>query len=221
MNPLNLTVAQIQGYLASKLPKGWFSQTALGTGLIGALLFGWATALFSVMQVAQFVALQIYIQTTSGGFLDLWAYDFFGDSVLRNVGESDVAFRNRVKAYLLAPTVTREAITTLLTNLGFQAPVVRTAFAPGDTAAFSGGFYFGGGGNARFGSMSYPGQIFVEANLPTEAAGGTLPSFSEVYFNTDPAWLTSPPSTLLTLQDLYNVVNFIRAIGIKAWIRQL
>ena len=221
MNPLALTAAQIQAYLVSKLPKGWFSSVATASGIIGAILSGYAWSFGYVMGIAQFVALQIYLQTTSGGFLDLWAYDFLGTFVLRKEGEADISFRNRVSAYIFAPTVSKGAIVTLLTRLGFTSPVVREAFSPNDTAAFSGTFYFGGGGNARFGSQNYPGQIFVEAGLPLVADSESIPAFNEVYFNSDPAYMTSPPSTLLTLSDLYDAVNFIRAAGILAWVKQL
>jgi len=221
VNPLSITIAQIQSYLVSKLPKGWFSSVATSSGIIGAVLAGYAWAFGYVMEIAQFVALQIYLQTTSGGFLDLWAYDFFGTFVLRNVGESDVSFRNRVSAYILAPTVTKAAIVGILTRLGFTTPVVREAFSPLDTASFSGTSYFGGGGNARFGSQSYPGQIFVEAGLPSVSTGGSVPTFGEVYYNTDPAYLTPAPSSNLSLANLYSVINFIRAAGILAWVKQL
>ena len=221
MNPLALTAAQIQAYLVSKLPKGWFSSTATATGIIGAILAGYAWSFEYVMGIAQFVALQIYLQTTSGGFLDLWAYDFLGTFVLRKEGEADISFRNRVSAYIFAPTVSKGAIVTLLTRLGFTSPVVREAFSPNDTAAFSGTFYFGGGGNARFGSKDYPGQIFVEAGLPLVADSESIPAFNEVYFNSDPAYMTAPPSTLVTLSDLYDAINFIRAAGILAWVKQL
>lgn len=221
MNPLSLTVEQIQSYLASKLPKGWFSSTATSTGIIGAVLAGYAWSFGYVVGIAQFVALQIYLQTTSGGFLDLWAYDFFGIYLLRKEGEADLPFRNRISASIFAPTVTKASITNLLAILGFTNAVVREAFSPNDTAAFSGTFYFGGGGNARFGSQNYPGQIFVEAGLPLVTPGGSIPTFNEVYFDSDPAYMTSPPSTLLTLSDLYDAVNFIRAAGILAWVKQL
>lgn len=221
MNPLSLSVEQIQSYLVSKLPKGWFSSVATSTGIIGALLAGYAGSFGTVMGIAQFVALQIYLQTTTGGFLDLWAYDFFGTYLLRKEGEADLSFRNRVSSSIFAPTVTKPAITNLLTDLGFTNAGVREAFSPSDTAAFSGTFYFGGGGNARFGSQNYPGQIFVEAGLPLVNPGGSIPTFNEVYFDSDPAYMTSPPSTLLTLSDLYDAVNFIRAAGILAWVKQL
>lgn len=221
MNPLALTAAQIQAYLVSKLPKGWFSSVATGTGVIGAILSGYAWAFGYVMGVAQFVALQIYLQTTSGGFLDLWAYDFLGTFVLRKEGEADLSFRNRVSAYIFAPTVTKGSIVTLLTRLGFTTPVVREAFSPNDTAAFSGTFYFGGGGNARFGSQDYPGQIFVEAGLPLVSDSESIPTFNEVYFNSDPAYMTAPPSAYITFADLCDAINFIRAAGILAWVKQI
>lgn len=221
MNPLSLTAAQIQAYLVSKLPRGWFSSVATGSGIIGAILAGYAWSFNYVMGIAQFVALQIYLQTTSGGFLDLWAYDFFGTLVLRKEGEADLSFRNRVSAYILAPTVTKGAIVGLLTRLGFTTPVVREAFSPNDTAAFSGTFYFGGGGNARFGSQGYPGQIFVEAGISEYSGSGAVPTFNEVYFDSGPAYMTAPPSTLLTLADLYSAVNFVRAAGILAWVKLL
>ncbi len=221
MNPLALTAAQIQVYLVSKLPKGWFSSVATSTGIIGAILAGYAWSFNYVMGIAQFVALQIYLQTTTGGFLDLWAYDFLGTFVLRKEGESDLSFRNRVSAYVFAPTVTKAAIVGLLTRLGFVNPTVREAFSPNDTAAFSGTFYFGGGGNARFGSQGYPGQIFVEAGISEAGGVGSVPTFGGVYFNSTPAYMTAPPSTLLTLSDLYDAVNFIRAAGILAWVKQL
>ncbi len=219
MNPLNLSTAQILAYIQGKLPcTGWFAEAARISGTVAyALCFGLASALSGVMGVAQFVALQIYLQTTSGDFLDLWAYDFFGTNVLRKSGESDLSFMGRLSALIFAPTVTKAAITQALSATGFTEPVVREAFSPKDTGAFGAVSYFNAG--SRFGSRGYPGQIFVEAGIPSTSSSGTISAFGESYFNTGPAFYASPPIVALDLADLYGLVNLIRAAGIKAWVK--
>jgi hypothetical protein len=78
----------------------------------------------------QYVAKQRRIGTADGVNLDQIAADFFGQKLGRFTAEGDDAFRTRIKANLLAPKATRQAVIDALVALTGLSPVV---FEPGNT----------------------------------------------------------------------------------------
>ena len=149
------------------LPTGWFPDTTpvLDSVLAGlAWMWSWAYALL------QFVAAQTRLATTSGMWLDLFAFDYFGNRVTRGTQETDDAFRSRVGKEMQRIRGTRAAVVSVLTDLTGQAPTIFEPMNTGDTGGWgtlgeqgSGLAWNTAGG---WGSLAMPFQCFVTAYNP-------------------------------------------------------
>jgi hypothetical protein len=143
------------------LPRRWFHWDApIRDALLGGIADGaaWNYALLA------FVRLQSRIASSTGIFLDLIGWDFFGGRFVRRNGESDSSFRPRIILEILRPRQTRAAIIRMLTDLTGRAPVVREFFNPGDAGGYNipqmGGY---GTGPGFYGSLQFPNTVFITA----------------------------------------------------------
>ena len=121
--------ADILARLKSLVPGGWFARVApLRTAVFGGI----ADALSAVFALLITVKAQTRIATAVGWFLDLIAWDFFGPTYLRNVGESDGAWRVRFIKEILRPRATRGALVEAISDLTGQQPKLIELFNPAD-----------------------------------------------------------------------------------------
>jgi len=98
--------------------------------------------------------------TASEGWLDMTAYDFFGNNLKRPEGMSDDLFRRLMKRNLFRERGTRQAITNILEDLTGNIPKIVEPQRPQDTGAYSApisGYGVAGG----YGSTRLPYQAFV------------------------------------------------------------
>ena len=78
------------------LPRGWFGDDG-SHPITDAMVTAGATAWAWCYSLYTFAVMQTRIRTSSGGWLDLAAYDFFGDNIRRSSGQSDASFLNTFK----------------------------------------------------------------------------------------------------------------------------
>lgn len=109
-----LTPEQVCIKLRNYLPIGWFPKNA---PILNAMLMGMSTILATLTKLLHFVLLQTRLSTTTGGFLDLWARDFLGNSLIRNKGESDDSFRARIKFWITQEFATRNGMQGVSNNI--------------------------------------------------------------------------------------------------------
>lgn len=201
------------------LPR-WFGSTF---PVLTAILSGIGTALDNFTALQQYIQLQLRIRTATDGFLDLIAGDFFGQSLSRNLYESDASFRSRILSNVFAPVVTRSYILArLFTLTGRNA----TIFEPGnplDTGGYSiGGCGYGVAGG--WGSINMPCQFFV---YPKRQASSGIPfvggygSSVGAYSTPSQAEWASLSMTQQGVSDsaIYALINKIRAAGVTAWVQ--
>jgi hypothetical protein len=152
--------------LLAALPQGWFADEApILSGLLGGLANAWAW-LYSLLA---YVAQQTRIGTATDGWLDLIARDYGGPSLARQTGETDTAFRARIKQTLQRLRGTRPALIAALTDLTGRAPVVFEPAYPPDTGGL-GSIGLGWNMTGGWGNLTLPYQCFVTAYRP--AGGG-------------------------------------------------
>lgn len=74
---------------------------------LDALLIGLAYGLNVCYEELEYVPPQIYLQTATGGNLDLLAEDYFGQSLQRSTNQADNSFRRQVEAsfFTIGPTL--------------------------------------------------------------------------------------------------------------------
>lgn len=207
--------------LKSYLPRGWFgdlTQAPIVTGILNGI-----AAVFAISYILiEFFKAQTRLQTSSGGWVDLWAADFLGTSLPRKLGESDAAYILRIQIAIFQPRATRPAMVSILTQLTGRAPVVFEPARPADTACYGVGtgansFY----GMGRFGSIGCPFSALITAHRPLVSGG----SVGAAYFNAA-AWSAfrtplshgyygslSSETTAATDADIYAAINATRPIA--------
>lgn len=123
----------------SVVPPSWFSSSGdlAANPVLAAVLAMPASVGQWLYGFAAFAKLQTRLATATDGFLDLLAWDFFRGRVKRRPGQSDDAFRARVRAEILRPRATRPAIRQVLLDLTSREPKLFEPRRPADTGAYA------------------------------------------------------------------------------------
>lgn len=162
------TSADMIGRLRAVLPATWFPVTAPNSsasvtpvldGLLAGLAWGWSYC----YALISFVVQQARIETASGSFLDMICADFFGVSIQRKSSETDEAFRGRIRANLLLPRATREALTGTIVALINDSPGIFEPRNAADTGGYGGGSSSNAGGG---GGYSTSAMALGSSNMP-------------------------------------------------------
>lgn len=80
------------------MPQSWFGDNST---VIDAILRGFASVNASLYALIAYARLQTRINTATDGWLDMIAYDFFGNNLPRKPGQSDDSYRAWIKVNLL------------------------------------------------------------------------------------------------------------------------
>jgi hypothetical protein len=122
--------------IKARMPSGWFGSDS---PILDALIGGIASAFVTVYAAYQYLLAQTRLQTSTDGWLDLAAADYFGESGLpRLQSETDAAYRTRIKINIIRERGTRAALVKILTDLTGRAPVIVEPARPQDTGAYGG-----------------------------------------------------------------------------------
>jgi hypothetical protein len=149
--------------LSERIPKGWFGSVH---PILDAVLQGIAAALAGVYSCYAYMVMQTRLQTSTDGWLDMAAADYFGPNGLpRLPNESDATYRTRIKINIIRERATRNAVIKILTDLTGRAPTIVEPQRPLDTGAY--GYALGYGVAGAYGSLLMGYQAFVTAYRPT------------------------------------------------------
>lgn len=129
--------ADVFARIKNLLPN-WFGQDAAPTPILDGLLQAPAAVLSFVYSLYQYARQQTRIATASDGWLDLIAQDFYGDTLPRQSGESDSAYRARIQANLFPPSNTIAAISASLTQITGMEPRIVEPWRPALTGVWDG-----------------------------------------------------------------------------------
>jgi hypothetical protein len=155
--------SEMQARLRAALPNGWFADDApILSGVLAGLADAWAW-LYAMLA---YVRLQTRIATATDGWLDLMARDYGGPTWARQTGETDAAFRTRIRANLQRLRGTRAALIASLTQLTGRTPVIFEPGYPPDTGGY-GSIGLGWNTAGGWGSLALPYQCFVTAYRPS------------------------------------------------------
>jgi hypothetical protein len=192
------TTADMVVRIKSVLPTNWFCDTSPN---LDALLAGLGSIWSGLYSLLRSVRLQARIATASGVFLDIAAQDYCGDKLSRRAGEADYPFSLRIRANLLAPHATREALVEVLLQLTGRHPKIFEPTNSSDTGGYNTstlGYNTTGG----YGSMMLPYQVFVTAyrpnSTPVSNAGG---------YNMGPGGYNNAPMFYIESIDTTGVLN--------------
>lgn len=213
------------------LPGAWFPDTAAGapsaTPVLDGALAGPAWCWSWLYGLLDYAAAQHRIAAATDSNLDLIAGDYFGTFLIRRLGETDTAYRQRILANLLVPRGTRAAVIAALTRLTGQTPTVFEPARPADTGAWG---HIGGptvtglgyGIAGGWGDLQLPAQFFVTAKRPS---GGGI-AFAAGWNTGAGGWgvgsiewgSMAQIANEVTDADIYAAVNLSRPAGTTAWV---
>lgn len=205
--------------LKGVLPR-WFGPSS---PLVDALLTGIASNSAFVYALYLYAKAQTRIATATDAWLDLIAFDFFGETLRRAANQSDTSFRARIMINLFRERATRYAIEKVLIDLTGRAPVIIEPQRPADTGAYgapNSGYGVAGG----YGSLSLEYQGFVHAfrpastGIPYVAGYGTSPGGYGTPSRADYATLAESTSGISDA-DIYAAINSVKPEGTVVWTR--
>jgi hypothetical protein len=207
--------------LKSYLPRGWFGDLTQAP-IITALLTGIASVFSTIYLLVMFFWAQTRLDTSSGGWIDIWASDFLGTSLPRKNGESDAGYIARIKIAIFQKRATRPAMEAVLTQLTGNAPIIFEPARPYDSGclgANTGVASFCG--VARMGSLACPFSALITVYRPQVSGGSAGAAYTGA-----PAWsaLAAPLShgytgsladeiTAASDDDIYAAINATRPIA--------
>jgi len=207
--------------LKALMPARWFNDS---NPILDAVLNGLAQALAWVYSLYLYSALQARILTATGGWLDLIAYDFFGDRIKREAGQGDGDFLNVIRTNMFRERGTRQSIISALEDLTGITPDIVEPTCPMDTGAY-GGPTIGYGMAGAYGSMMMPYQAFVTAYRPV----GVGVPYVAGYTSTPSGYSSpsrgeyAPAANLVSLTDaqIYAAIASVKMEGTAVWVRIL
>lgn len=203
--------------IKSLLPKTWFNDS---NPILDAVINGLANALSWCYSLYSYAKLQTRILTSTGGWLDIVANDFFGSSLPR-LNRGDASYLAWIQTNLFRERGTRNAISKVLYDLTGKYPDIIELQRPADTGAY--GHALGYGISGAYGSQVVHHQAFVRAYRPPGTgipyiAGYGSPSSG--YSTASYGSYVSESSfiTGITDADLYAAVASVKMEGTIVWV---
>jgi hypothetical protein len=201
--------------LKAAWPVGWTGDVS---PVLDAVLKAEAQCFSLVHGLFDYTQIQTRLQTATGAFLDIAAFDFFGTRLVRRPEESDNLFRIRILNELLSEKVTRKGVENALFRLTGRMPVVFEPMRPADTIVYG----VTGYGYARYGSMNMPFQFLVDAYRPTQNSNLNFPGYGcdGNYYGITPLVAYAELENQLQVKDadIYGAVDAVKAAGTTAWV---
>lgn len=213
-----MAVPDMPGRLRGLLPPSWFGGG--DTPVLDAVLAGIGAPLAWAYSLYRFVLAQARLPTSTGVFLDLFSFDFFGRGLPRRASETDERYQSRIAAELVRTRNTRAAVSSALTDLTGSAPTLVEPWNPGDCAAV--GISFGAGVGAPIGSLDLTSQVFITVKTPGYVGVPNVAGIGTVGGGVGVGALTpigSERSGGVTNAEIYRTVLANVAAGIRAWVR--
>lgn len=201
------------------MPRTWFDDE---NPILDGIIAGYATAAAWCYSLYVYAVLQTRILTSTGGWLDIAAYDFFGDRIRRASGQSDSDFLNIIRINLFRERVTRQAVISTLEDLTGKTPLIVEPTRPQDCGGY-GAPNIGYGAAGAYGSMLMPYQCFVTAYRPS---GAGIPYVAG--YDTTPSGYNIPSRgeyasysqiTNVTDAQIYAAIASVKMEGTVVWVR--
>jgi hypothetical protein len=201
--------------LKALLPASWFRDKS---DEVSALLAGAADGEAFDYALTQYAKAQTRLQTTTDGFLDLAAWDFFGVRFTRRKGENDALFLARILAEIVRERATRKGLSQAIADVTGRVPKIIEPWNPNDTAAYGKNAYYGQAG--YYGSLSLPYQVFVNAYRPLGAGIPNIPGYGYGFYSAN-AWYINLSQVAgdVVDADIFAAADAARAAGVIVWMR--
>ncbi len=202
------------------LPRGWFAEPG-STPVLDGILAGLGYAHAQLSTWIAFSRLQIRLAKATDDFLDGIAADFLGTRIYRLDGETDAAFRLRIRREILRSRATRAAMVAALVDLTGQIPLI---VEPGNTSD-CGGYDLGGVGfdaGGAWGDPSLAFQCFITAYRPHVGGIAGVDGFDGSLGGWDVGaveYVSPDQVSGVSDTDIYAVIEATRPAATVCWVR--
>lgn len=208
--------------LAALLPAGWYPNAIVGDGtnpVLDSTLSATGQALSRLWTLLTYVQMQTRISSASEANLDVIAQDFLGSEIVRKVNETDDQFRTRIQQAILAPRITREALSQNIEALTGTKPTIVVPSSANDTGAWDTAQTAWDVG--LWGSEDIPRDVFITVTLPP---GGGVPNAMGwdvgAWDSPQTVWTDDSMAVVgITEQDVYDVINRTRPVNVRVWVK--
>jgi hypothetical protein len=198
--------------LQSLVPSSWFKG---GQPEEMALVAGIASSEAFVYALNAYAKNQTRLQTTTDGFLDLAAWDFFGVRFTRLPGETDAAFLARILLEIKRERATRHGIIQAVTDLTGITPIMIEPANPSDTWAWDISYW----DINNLGSTQLNNQFFMTAYRPLGGGIANWPGWDFAYWDKSFYWADqSMVAAPVTDAQIYAAVAATVAAGVTGWV---
>lgn len=150
------------------LPSGWFGDSP---NTVLAIAQGAGTALSAVYESIQFAKLQTRLKTSTGIFLDIAAYDFFGPNLPRVPGEPDDVYLARIISNMFVNGPRRDDLSAVVDLVAGAPPDIVELSSPNDCGAWDAGA-IGWDEAGHWGDLA--GQVLVTVQNPNSVSEAAL-----------------------------------------------
>jgi hypothetical protein len=214
----------IYNRLIQQLPADWFGSNHR---VLDIILAAYVNTTVWIYQQSQYVGLQARLQTATDNNLDLFARDYFGDSLPRHEDENDNTYRKRISANLLQEKSTRFGMENALFLLTGYYPRLFEPWNPYDCGAYNVAFSMGYSTHGNYGSGSFPYQGFIDVFVDAYFGLGNYSGYNNYYGGYSTAgglaqlWYggSSAITSTVTDNDIYNIVTRTKVWGTICWVR--
>lgn len=204
--------ADISARLRQLIPSSWFKTPRPN---LDAMLAGIAANESFIYSLIQYAKGQTRLQSTTDGFVDIAAWDFFGPTFQRRANEADAAFVLRIVQEILRERTTRKGISQALIDLTGVAPVIIEPFNPNDTWAWDVSAW----DVSALGDLNLNNQIFIIAYRPAGGGIANIAGWDSGYWDATLFWIDqsmgNPP---VSDAQIYATIAANVAAGVTAWV---
>lgn len=202
------------------IPRWFGSDSTIFDGVLQGL--AWLGSF--IYSLYEYAKLQTRIKTATGGWLDLIAFDFFGERIRRKANQSDQSFLNTILINLIRERCTRNSIIKILEDLTGRTPRLFEPLRPADT----GGYGLGGCGFSVAGGYGSfhcgPCNGFVDAYRPLGTGIPLIAGYgisTGGYGQASRACWASEDMIQATVTDaeIYAAVDSVKMAGTEVWVR--
>jgi len=160
--------------LIAALPP-WFAGTSKNDNnpIIYAVMYGVAYGYAFIYSLITCARRQMRLATMTDGWLDVFAWDFFGDTLRRAQSQNDDSFRASIRALLLRKRCTRQAMVDVIEYVYGVTPAI---YEPGDTISSTSGYFLSTDPTVTpisYGSTVLPYEAFIDLVFHGPVGGPT------------------------------------------------
>jgi hypothetical protein len=205
------------------IPKRWFKWVA---PYRDAIIGGLSDAASLCYNLILYARAQTRLATAYGIWLDIFAYDFLGRTIMRNKLADDT-FRAIIRATILQERVTRAGMVKALMTLTGKTPSIFEPWNTFDTGAYSNastpyGSMGYGQGRGGYGSMNLPGQTFIKVARGSPSGVPNVDGYGNVIagYGAGSIEYVGPGTELSGVTDamIYQLINMTKPTGSTCWV---